>query len=453
MWLNVHFRPDKTGKLNTILEHHKGHMWVSLGPDPDALTPRDVVGLMYFLLCKGVVNGALQIDLLPTKYVDVQSKAFYFYTMAHQQNQKKQNHRLHIYNNNNNNNKINTLNVNLIQENEIIMSILSEIKSVIDMPPNVMYPRTIMDFVVKFARRHKVQVLERMDRAELVARGLQGVVQVGRGSTPAHQPHLAVLGLNYYRRGRGNNKPIVLVGKGITYDSGGYSLKTAAQMKNMKQDKTGALIVLGVMGVLARLKVSCPVVAILPFAENVVSADSYKPDEIIKSHKGLSVEVSNTDAEGRLLLMDALSLAVQEYEPRAIVDVATLTGVGVFCGKFGAIHGNHLDFEWLLQRIGQKHGDAFWVMPPSDAFVAATQDTPVANVKNDDYTICPMAAATTVMAAAFLANFVPAHIPWAHLDLGDSKSLYECFDDKNSAKTNSFLTLIYFLKAGFFKKA
>jgi len=187
-------------------------------------------------------------------------------------------------------------------------------------------------------------------------------------------------------------------------------------------------------------------VAILPMAENVLSRDSYKPDEIIKSHRGLSVEVSNTDAEGRLLLMDALSWAVEAYQPRALIDVATLTGVGVFCGKYGAIYGNHLDLEWLLQSIGQKHGDNLWVMPPSDAFVAATQNTPMANVKNDNFAMCPMGAATTVMAAAFLANFVPAHIPWAHLDLGDSKSVYESFDDKNSAKTNSFLTLIHLIK-------
>jgi leucyl aminopeptidase len=437
MWLNIHFRQDKKAKLNTILEHHKGHVWVSLGPDADALTPRDIVGLMYLLLCKDVVTGSLQIDLLPTKYVDVQSKAFYYYTQKQKQKRKQQ-HRLHCSHNSH---------ISMIQENQMIMSILSEIKSVIDMPPNVMYPRAVMDYVVKFARRHKVQVLECMDKAELVARGLQGVVEVGRGSTPAHQPHLAVLGLNYRGRGgrggRGGKKPIVLVGKGVTYDSGGYSLKTPAHMKNMKQDKTGALIVLGVMGVLARLKVSCPIVAILPLAENVLSADSFKPDEIIKSHKGLTVEVSNTDAEGRLLLMDALSLAVQEYEPRAVIDVATLTGVGVFCGKYGAIHGNHLDFEWLIQRIGQKQGDALWVMPPSDAFVGATRDTPVANVKNDNYSVCPMAgAAATVMAAAFLANFVPAHIPWVHLDLGDSKSLYESFDNENESKTNSFLTLI-----------
>lgn len=442
MWLNVHFRPDKKGKLNTILEHHKGHVWVSLGPG--ALTPRDIVSLMHFLLCEGVIEGALQIDLLPTKYLDVQSKAFYFYTTAQplplkatEQKKKKHHHRLNM-----NMNAQPQPQRALVEENQMMMSILGEMKSVIDLPPDVMYPRAVMDYAVKFAHRHKLQVLERLDRAQLEARGLMGIVQVGQGSTPAHQPHLVVLGLNY----SAGCKPIVLVGKGVTYDSGGYSLKTAKQMKNMKQDKTGALIILGVMGVLARLKVSCPVVAILPLAENVLSNQSYKPDEIIKSHKGLTVEVSNTDAEGRLLLMDALSLAVEAYQPRALIDVATLTGVGVFCGKYGAIHGNHLDFEWLLQRIGQKHGDNLWVMPPSDAFVAATQNTPMANVKNDDFGACPMGAATTVMAAAFLANFVPAHIPWAHLDLGDSKSLYESLADDNDSKTNSFLTLIYFIR-------
>lgn len=452
--LNVHFTADTTTALCTILQHHDNHVTVSLGPKLNP-KPADIVKLMHFVL-KGTLGSQnpLRIDLLPQHILmDVQAKAFYYYTTKKDQkkdqtqNGKKkeqlQLQKQHILQlppqQPQNQSKVPLL--LLLQENEMIMSIMNEIRHVCDLPPNVMYPRTLMRYMVDFAQKHRIQVLAQWDEAQLRAKGLMGVVSVGKGSTRAHRSCMAILALNYPPYAQ--QKPIVLIGKGVTYDSGGYSLKQPAHMKNMKHDKTGALIILGVMGVLARLGVQCPVVAILPLAENVLSAGSLKPDEIIRSHKGLTVEVANTDAEGRLLLMDALSLATLSYQPRAIIDVATLTRVNFFCGKYGAIYGNHAPFQQLLQDIGARHGDAFWVMPPLDAFVGDTRNTPAANVKNDAYAC----ASHSVTAAAFLSNFVPPHIPWAHLDVGEAANWYEKHADLNEARTNGFLTLVYFFKA------
>jgi leucyl aminopeptidase len=446
VFLNVHFKSDDTTTLCTILNHHDNHVTVSLGPK--RLAPSDIVALMHFVLKGTLSQKPLRIDLLKShQYINVQSKAFYYYTKKNEnenekeykKHNKEQHHMLLLLQNNN------VVQTNkMLQENEMIMGIMNEIRRVCDLPPDVMYPHTLMRYMVDFAQKHRVQVLAQWDEAQLRAKGLMGVVSVGKGSTRAHRSCMAILALNYQSNLlKQKQKPIVLIGKGVTYDSGGYSLKPPAHMKNMKHDKTGALIILGVMGVLAHLGIQCPVVAILPLAENVLSAGSLKPDEIIRSHKGLTVEVGNTDAEGRLMLMDALSLATLSYQPRAIIDVATLTRVNFFCGKYGAIYGNHAPFQQLLQDIGARHGDAFWAMPPLDAFVGDTRNTPVANVKNDMYAC----SSHSVTAAAFLSNFVPGNIPWAHLDLGESANLYEKHADLNEAKTNAFLTLVYFFKA------
>ena len=438
--LHVYFTPDPNTTLCTILHHHNNIVTVSLGPQVKLLKPANIVSLMYFVLKGGTLGQSvsLLIELLPAPLADVQSKAFYYFTRDKKDGKK---HQLVLPPNVNVNTQL------LLKENKMIMGIMNEIKRVCDLPPNVIYPSTLMRYIVDFAHKHNIQVLAQWDEAQLRAKGLMGVVSVGKGST--HRSCMAILALNYSESELNlkseKEKPIVLIGKGVTFDSGGYSLKAPAKMKNMKHDKTGALIILGVMGVLAHLNIKCPVVAILPLAENVLGAHSLRPDNVIRSHKGLTVEVANTDAEGRLMLMDALSLAALAYNPRAMIDVATLTHVNFFCGKFGAIFGNHPSFQHLLQDIGARHGDAFWTMPPLDTFVGDTRNTPVANVKNGAYAC----SSHSVTAAAFLSNFVPPHIPWAHLDLGETGNLYENeqHTNPNTAKTNAFLTLVYFFKA------
>jgi leucyl aminopeptidase len=432
-----HFKVDKK-KLCTILSITTGHTTISLGNT--GLTKDRVVQLVKTVF-KTATDSSNTIELL-TELTDVQIKAFFYYNYKHISYKQKKT-------SNTQNNREFKLDLSkasrdildTVEENKTIMEFLNKTRDVIDMPPDVIYPQSLIDYIVQFSNKHNIKVLELYDEKRLKKEGLNGILDVGKGSH--NQPRMAILeydGTN--STNSTNSEPIVLVGKGVTYDSGGYSIKSSGHMKNMKHDKTGVVIILGVLGAIAKLKLNCRVIAILPIAENMISDRSYKPDEIVKSHSGLSVEVFNTDAEGRLLLMDGISMAYK-YNPKAIIDVATLTGVSVFCGKYGAIFGNHMELAWTLQKIGDKQGDPFWVMPPLDEFLEDTRNSSMANIKNEGYSC----GSITMMAAAFLQNFAHKDVPWIHMDLGDSKNLYEKYDDNNTAKSNSFLTLVHFLKS------
>ena len=425
-----HFKRDPK-KLSTILEIKKKHTTISLGESK--LTKDNVVQLVKNIF-KTATDSSNTIDLLEEQ-IDVQVKAFFYYNYKHLSYKQKNTSTPKDFSLNLSKASRNILDV--IEENKTIMDFLNRTRDIIDMPPDVMYPQSLIDYIVEFSSKNNIKVLELYNEKRLKREGLNGILDVGKGSH--NQPRMAIL--EYDGTNDSESSPIVLVGKGVTYDSGGYSIKSSTHMKNMKHDKTGVIIILGVLGAIANLKLKCRVIAILPIAENMISDKSYKPDEIVKSHSGLSVEVFNTDAEGRLLLMDGISMAYK-YNPKAIIDVATLTGVGVFCGKLGAIFGNHMELAWTIQKIGDKVGDPFWVMPPLDEFLEDTRNSNMANVKNEGYSC----SSVSMMAAAFLQNFAHHNVPWIHIDLGDSKNLYEKYDSNNTAKSNSFLTLVYFFK-------
>jgi leucyl aminopeptidase len=434
-----HFKADKK-KLGTILSIKSGHTTISLGP---SILSKDNVVQLVKTVFKLATDPSNTIQLLEG-HIDVQVKAFYYYSYKHLSYKAKKPKNVE-------NTRKFELDLSkasrdileVVEENKTIMEFLNKTRDIIDMPPDIIYPQSLVDYIVEFSSKNNIKVLELYNEKRLKKEGLNGVLDVGKGSH--NQPRMAILeydGTNNSGETSTTSEPIVLVGKGVTYDSGGYSLKSSLHMKNMKHDKTGVIIILGVLGAIAKLKLNCRVIAILPIAENMISDKSYKPDEIIKSHSGLSVEIFNTDAEGRLLLMDGISMAYK-YNPKAIIDVATLTGVGVFCGKFGAIFGNHMELAWTLQKIGDKQGDPFWVMPPLDEFIEDTRSSNMANVKNEGYSC----GSITMMAAAFLQNFANKDVPWIHIDLGESKNIYEKYDSDNTAKSNSFLTLVYFLKS------
>lgn len=428
----IHFkRSDK--KLGSILQLSKGHTTISLGNL--GIKKVHVIYLMNKVFTTFTdIHNVIDILDVVLELIDIQIKAYYYNSYRHLTYKTDNKPSISF--------TLNTKNSNddvleLIEENKIIMGILNETRDVIDLPPDIMYPQSLLEYIVDFSKKHDLKVLETYNENRLKLEGLDGILNVGRGSH--NKPRMVIL--EYNGTSDSNSTPVVLVGKGVTYDSGGYSIKKT-HMKNMKQDKTGVVIITGVMGVIAELKLKCRVIAILPMAENLIGPKSFKPDEVIKSHSGLSVEVFNTDAEGRLVLMDGISMAYK-YNPKAIIDVATLTSMGVFCNKLGGIFSNNQELAWTLQKIGEKHGDGFWVMPPLDIFVDDTRNTDIANVKNEGYSC----TSGSMMGAAFLQNFVKPKIPWIHMDIGESKSLYEKYDSQDSAKSNSFLTLVYFLKA------
>ena len=209
-----------------------------------------------------------------------------------------------------------------------------------------------------------------------------------------------------------DNAPIVLVGKGVTFDSGGISIKPGAAMDEMKFDMGGAASVLGTIKALCEARLAINVVGALACAENMPSGDATRPGDIVKAMNGKSVEILNTDAEGRLVLADTLCY-VQRYQPKAIIDVATLTGACVVAlGHVrSAVFSNDEDVLFALENASAQSGDLIWHMPLDDAYQPQI-DSPIADIQN-----IGGKAAGAVTAACFLARFIEDGQAWAHLDI------------------------------------
>lgn len=248
--------------------------------------------------------------------------------------------------------------------------------------------------------------VEVLDPAE---QGLGLLAAVGQGS--ARPPLLAVLRWN---GGAAGEKPLVLVGKGITFDSGGISIKPAAGMEEMKGDMGGAAAIIGALAAIAGRGARTNVAGVLAIAENMPGGRALRPGDVVRSFKGLTVEVVDTDAEGRLVLADALAWAAARLRPRALVDAATLTGavVRVLGRHHAGLYSNRDGLAARLLTLGRAEGEPVWRLPLS----AACDDhfrSEVADWKNCGWGPVP----DNDDAARFLSHFVPPSLPWAHLDI------------------------------------
>jgi leucyl aminopeptidase len=253
---------------------------------------------------------------------------------------------------------------------------------------------------------------------EMVEEGMGALLAVAQGS---HQePRFIVL---EHRGGDKKDPPLVLIGKGLTFDAGGISIKPASGMEDMKYDMSGGAAVLGAMQAVADLSLPINVTGIVPSSENLLSGKAVKPGDVIHTREGKTVEVINTDAEGRLILADALSWA-QTLKPAAIVDCATLTGACVIAlgDVAAAVLGNDDDLVQELRDAGERSGDRCWPLPMWKEYKQQL-DSNVADLKN-----VGGRPAGTITAATFLKEFV-GDVPWAHLDIagtayGDGKISY-----------------------------
>jgi leucyl aminopeptidase len=272
-------------------------------------------------------------------------------------------------------------------------------------PANIATPSHLAEVARRIAEEGGMAV-DVMDRARLEKEGFGGILAVARGSD--EEPCLIVL---EHRGASEGTAPVVLVGKGVTFDTGGISIKPADKMEEMKYDMAGAAAVLGAMQAVARLRPRTNVVALVPCAENLPSGRAVKPGDVIRMFSGKSVEVINTDAEGRLLLADALAYA-QRFEPQAIVDAATLTGAVVIALGHEAIGlmGNDGDLIDQVRAVGERTGERCWPLPLWDPY-RKQLDSQVADLKN-----VGGRPAGSITAGWFLKEFVGS-TPWAHLDI------------------------------------
>lgn len=277
-------------------------------------------------------------------------------------------------------------------------------------PPNVINPLSLAQRAVEQADRDGL-VCRVLDESELAQLGAGALLAVGQGSrTP---PRLTVL--EYPGQGTQlGAAPVVLVGKALTFDSGGYMVKDRQAIVGMKYDKAGGAAVLGVMHAAAALRLETPLVGIIPAAENMISAEAYRPDDILYALSGKTVEVANTDAEGRLVLCDALTYACQHYQPRALIDIATLTyGVVTALGKVRAgLMSNDDALASAMLAAGEGSGERLWRLPLDEEYLELLHSD-TADLKN----YSGSSEASPVTGGVFLQQFVEPGVPWAHLDI------------------------------------
>lgn len=273
-------------------------------------------------------------------------------------------------------------------------------------PANICTPTYLATTAKKIATELGVSA-KIMSKEEIKQLGMNAFLAVAQGSTTDAQ----LIELSYQGAAVTNEKPIVLVGKGITFDSGGISLKPGAGMDEMKYDMCGAASVIGTFAAAVKLKLPINLVVIVPTCENMPAGNALKPGDIVKSMNGLSIEVLNTDAEGRLILCDALSYA-ERFQPAAVIDVATLTGACIIALGHVAqgVLGNNQNLIDQLMKAAQNVNDKTWQLPLFEEYKEQLKSN-FADLQN-----IGGRPAGTITAAAFLSYFTENY-PWAHLDI------------------------------------
>jgi leucyl aminopeptidase len=272
------------------------------------------------------------------------------------------------------------------------------------LPPNQCTPTFLAETAQELASRHGF-TLTVLDRERMRQEGMGALLAVAQGSTT--EPRFIVL--EY--KGKGDAAPVGLVGKGITFDTGGISIKPAAKMEDMKYDMSGAAAVLGAMEAIGTIRPAVNVVAVVPSCDNMPGGNAIRPADVVRSHFGKSIEIVNTDAEGRLILADALSY-IRRFQPAAVLDAATLTGAATYVtgDQAAPIMGNDEALISEVRAASERSGERVWPLPMYEEYRDLNKSD-IADVKNSGG---PKAG--TISAGWFLREFVEGYA-WVHLDV------------------------------------
>ena len=284
-----------------------------------------------------------------------------------------------------------------------------EMRDLGNMPANYKTPQTLADWAIASGQKHGYAVTV-FDRVEMERQGLLAVLSVNKGSDVP--PRFIIM--DYQPTGIKNPKIVGLVGKGITFDTGGISIKDSANMHLMKSDMGGAAAVMGAVEVAAKLGLPVRVIGIVPTTENMVDGKATKPGDVIGSYIGKTIEVIDTDAEGRIILADGLGYMVRNYQPDVLIDLATLTGsvIGALGYQAAGLFTQNDELAAQLTGSADATGERLWRLPLWDAYKDDIKSD-VADLKN--YSGKPIAGA--ISAAKFLEVFTENHPAWAHLDI------------------------------------
>jgi leucyl aminopeptidase len=299
----------------------------------------------------------------------------------------------------------------IVDRTQIVVGAANYAREIGNLPGNVVFPSILADYARQLAKENGLKCTV-LNKSALEKHGFGGLLAVGSGSS--HDPQLIVL--EYHGSPDPAARPVALVGKALTFDSGGISLKPGEKMGEMKFDKCGGLAVLGALRAAAQLKLPLNILAVVAAAENLPSATSYRPGDIVTSYRGkekrgVTIEVLNTDAEGRIVLGDALAYA-RERKPQAIIDLATLTGACVIAlGTFIAgLLGNDEQLQERIRAAADRTGERVWPLPLTDDYREKIKSD-VADIKNTGGR-----EGGAITAAAFLEKYV-GKTPWAHIDI------------------------------------
>ncbi|MCB0705969.1 MAG: leucyl aminopeptidase family protein [Saprospiraceae bacterium] len=313
----------------------------------------------------------------------------------------------------------------------------STLIDLVNAPSNYKNPIDLSNWALRSSEKHQFTVRV-MEKAEIEKTGLHGLLAVNRGSE-----YPATFTIMEYIPNGPVLKKVGLVGKGVTFDSGGLSIKPSANMHFMKSDMGGAAAVFGTLEMAAKLKLPIHLIGIVPATDNSVDALSVKPSDIISSYSGKSIEIIDTDAEGRLILADGLSYMVQNYQPEILIDLATLTGSVIRSLGYvaGGLFSNNEELSKDLISAGQRSGERLWPFPIWEEYGEMIRSD-MADVKN--FSGKPMAGAIT--AAKFLEHFIHDHTCWAHLDIAGVAMSDTEFSMQKSATAFGVRLLIDFLE-------
>ncbi|MEN5240735.1 MULTISPECIES: leucyl aminopeptidase [Pseudomonas] len=306
-----------------------------------------------------------------------------------------------------------------------------------NLPPNICHPSFLADQAKELGKAHKGLKVEVLDEKKIKDLGMGAFYAVGQGSD--QPPRLIVMN---YQGGKKADKPYVLVGKGITFDTGGISLKPGAGMDEMKYDMCGAASVFGTLKAVLELQLPINLVCLLACAENMPSGGATRPGDIVTTMSGQTVEILNTDAEGRLVLCDTLTYA-ERFKPQAVIDLATLTGACIVAlgSHTSGLMGNNDELIGQLLDAGKRADDRAWQLPLFDEYQEQL-DSPFADIAN-----IGGPKAGTITAGCFLSRFAKAY-HWAHLDIAGTAWISGGKDKGASGRPVPLLTQYLLDRAG-----
>ena len=333
-------------------------------------------------------------------------------------------------------------NFKLTKKNLSILNSINFLKELVSEPSNIIYPKSFVKRTLSQLSKKNINI-KTLNKNKIKQIGLNCLLAVSQGSQ--REPMV----MEFSKKNQNNsNVDILFVGKGVCFDSGGISIKPSAGMEDMKWDMAGSAVVVSIIKYLSEIKTNFSYAGIVGLVENMPSGTAYKPGDIIKSYKGINVEVLNTDAEGRLVLADIITYGCEKYKPKVVIDFATLTGaIMVALGQhYAGLFSNDDRLADTLYQSGLDTNEKVWRMPLHDDFDREL-NSPFVDLKN----IGAGRYGGSVTAAQFLQRFVPTKTKWAHLDIAGTtwKNVGDIMNNKGS--TGFGLTLIADFISKYFK--